>query len=701
MTYNACYAYAMRRCEARRVLAKSAAKPDEALTSRHPTGSRVDRARMPRRLPCVESMLAASTFRIGSCPALVRALLVALLTFGFAPARADSIDVAPSTIESDVHRFVVQHDGTVEEYDDTTLRANTASGVDAIAQHYVWFDKDTEKLVLLTAESIDLDGQAHPVALEAIRDVQEPRAAGAPMFEDGILRTVIFPGIEPGWRIHIAFRKKRVTPIQRGMFAYFVEPTRAPVDNQELIFDLPADMPLFADARGYVARPSVTEGGRIRYEFDYHHGPYASIEHGAVGYAQYGDRLMVTTEPSFASFADRYRETALDQSADDPTVVAFARALTADAPDAWSKARTIYDWMRANIRYVALFVGEAAARPHRVIDILQNRYGDCKDHVALFGALLAAVGIRSEPALIGLGPVYTLPSVPGYGTSAINHVIVWIPELQRFADTTAGGIAFGDLPPSVMDRPALLVADGALVRTPATQARARDARVQIDVDAGGTGRYAYRVEDSGFTAELERNVFRRATRERVQQIAYERLQQTGLSGSASIVTDDVSASAGPFSVTMTGTLDHVVWPGGMMGVPAISSFAGGIATQVEDWLSVPQRTQPYVCLGGAFDEEGQIVLPPNVRTIYVPQAVTVSAGGLSYASDYIFDPETRIVQVTRRLRANFGEQVCSPEAFRQMRAVLERIERDALAQIVVQGASGPSRTAAGITSGEN
>src|SRR5271168_4481309 len=126
-------------------------------------------------------MLAASAFRIGPCPALVRGLLVALSMFGFAHVRADAIDVAPSTIESDVHRFVVQHDGTVEEYDDTVLRANTASGVDAIAQHYVWFDKNTENLSLLTAESIDPDGQAHPVAPEAIRDVQEPRTAGAPM----------------------------------------------------------------------------------------------------------------------------------------------------------------------------------------------------------------------------------------------------------------------------------------------------------------------------------------------------------------------------------------------------------------------------------------------------------------------------------------------------------------------------------------
>lgn len=600
-------------------------------------------------------------------------------------AHAEQPQQAPATIESDVHRFLVQRDGTVEEYDDTTLRANTASGVDAIAQHYVWFDKDSEKLVVLKAESIDPEGGVHPVGPEAIRDVQEPRAAGAPMFEDGVLRTLIFPGVEPGWRIHVVFHKVRTVPVQRDMFSYYVEPTREPVEHQLLVFDLPADMPLAADARGYEGEPPVTEGGRTRYVFDYRHGPYPPIEHGAVGYAQEGDRLMVTTVPSFAAFAKRYRDGARDASASDPAVITLARTLTAAAPDASSKARVLYDWMRMNIRYVALFVGETAARPHRVIDVLRNRYGDCKDHVALFGALLAAVGIHSEPALIGLGAVYNLPEVPGYGASAINHVIVWIPELKHFADTTAGGIAFGYLPPGVMDRPALLVDEEVLTRTPAVEPRERAARLQIDVDAEGAGHYAYRVEDSGWPAEIERNVFRRATRERVQQIAYERLRNSGMRGTATIATDDVRLTQGPFAVSTTGTFDHLAWPDGMTGVPAMSSLSGGIATQVQDWLAAGVRTQPFVCIGGRFDEAGEIALPATLRVAFVPSGITLDASGVHYVSHYVFDPVTHVVQVERSLRAAFGKQVCSPKEFSAMRGALERIERDALAQIIVQG----------------
>jgi hypothetical protein len=392
---------------------------------------------------------------------------------------------------------------------------------------------------------------------------------------------------------------------------------------------------------------------------------------------------MVTT-PSFAAFAERYRSDAVDPTASDPQVIALARALTRDAPDDWTKAARLYDWVRTNIRYVALFLGETAAKPHRVVDILRHRYGDCKDHVALYLALLSAVGIRGEPALLGLGPVYTLPSVPGYGAGAINHVIVWMPELHRFADTTAGGgIAFGFLPPGVMDRPALLVDDGVLTRTPATQPRMRTARLDLAIDASGDARYGYRVEDNGFTAELERNVFRRATRVRAAQIAEDRLRQTGLRGDVSLTTDDVAATRGPFAVSMTGALEHVLWPDRMTALPALSSMAGGIASQVHEWLALPVRTQSFVCIGGAFAEEATITLPRNFKVVYAPPDLTLDTGSIRYTAHYVFDPVSRVMQVSRWMQADFGKQVCTPGEFAAMREALVRIERDGAAQIVL------------------
>ncbi|TDY26082.1 transglutaminase superfamily protein [Paraburkholderia sp. BL6665CI2N2] len=617
---------------------------------------------------------------LGACVALS-----AFADDGAATASGD--DRAPSTIERDVHLFTIQKDGSVEEHDDTVLRANTTSGVDDIAQRYVWFNKDIEQVQLLAAETIDLNGVAHPVGPEAIRDVQEPRSAGAPSFEDGVLRTVIFPGVEPGSRVHLAFRKTRTKPLQAGTFAYLVEPTRDPVELQRLIFDLPADVPLYADARGYVAVPPVTANGRTRYEFDYRHGPYAPLEAGAVGYANWGDRLMVSTVPDFANFAARYRGPATDATTGDPAIVRLAQALSAGTDDPRVKAQRLYDWMRLNIRYVALFLGETAAIPHKATDILRNRYGDCKDHVALYGALLAAVGIHSEAVLLNLGPYYSLPDVPGYGSSAINHAIVWIPELSLYADTTAGGTAFGYLPPSVMDRPVLLVGEGVLSRTPATQLRERSARVQIDIDENGAANYAYRVEDAGFTAEIERNTFRRSTRQRTQQIAANRLLQTGLHGTTQLRTADLGATTGPFATSMQGKVEHFVWTDGTTAVPALTSFSGGMGSQVQAWLAEPARTQPWTCIGGEFDETLEMTLPRFVRVTDLPSDTAVQDRFLTFSSSYVYDPAARVLQVRRHLRAAFDHQMCSASEFAGMHDDLVRIQRDLDAELVVKVAN--------------
>jgi len=613
-------------------------------------------------------------------------LAASLAWLGSQPAFAsETIETAqPSTLISDVHTFVVAEDGSLTEDDETTLRANTPAGVGEIAQRYIWFDKSTSTIDISDAYSLGPDGIKHIVAPDQIREIQEPRSAGAPTFEDSRLKAVVFPGVNAGSIVHLRFHKTQSKPVIARQFDYFVEPGRGPVENQRLIFDLPADKPLYADARGYIAVPPVTQGGRTRYEFDYSRAHYDRVEAGSVGYAQYGDRLMVSTFPDYRSFAASYRDGTVDPSVDDPAVRTLAQSLTRDETDARAKAATLYDWVRHNIRYVSLFLGQSPAIPHRAANILANRYGDCKDYVALYGAMLAAVGIENEPALISLGSVYTLPSVPGYGGSAINHVITWLPGLGMYADSTALSIEFGSLPLADMDRPTLLVGDGTLSRTPATQPLSRTARLQIEVMPNGSAAFADQVEDGGWSTGPERANLLHATAERRKQIADARLRATGLRGVATLSASDLNASNGALTTTINGTLDDVVWPTGTTALPALTSLSGGIATQVENLLAERVRTQPFMCTGGAFDEVAQVTLPKTVRVTDVPTDANFTSAFFDYSSRYVFDPATNLFQAERHLKANFGKQVCTPADFIAMQPVLKRIERDTDAQVIVK-----------------
>jgi hypothetical protein len=259
-----------------------------------------------------------------------------------------------------------------------------------------------------------------------------------------------------------------------------------------------------------------------------------------------------------------------------------------------------------------------------------------------------------------------------------------MPGLGMYADSTALSIEFGNLPLADMDRPTLLVNDGTLSRTPATQPLSRTARLQIDVAPDGSAAFADQVEDAGWSSGPERSNLLHATAERRKQIADTRLRATGLRGVATLTASDLNASNGPLTTTINGTLDNVVWTTGTTALPALTSLSGGIATQVENLLAERVRTQPFMCTGGVFDEVAQVSLPKTVRVTDVPADASFTNAFFEYSSRYVFDPATNLLQAERHLKANFGKQVCTPADFAAMQPVLKRIERDTDAQIIVK-----------------
>ena len=430
----------------------------------------------------------------------------------------------PYTNEGETQTFTVNADGSFSKLDSMTLHVNNEAGVARVAQQYVWFNRNMADVQILEAYTTTADGVRHDVQAEQIRDVQEARSFDAPMFQDIQEKVIVFPAVEPGARVHLTYRKTQKQPIVPGEFSDFTPPDLAPTHNFRLIYDLPADKPLYADARGFTVLQPVTRDGRTRYEYRYDKAHFSRLERGSVAYVSYGDRLMVSTFPDYAAFAATYRESAVDPSAHDATVTHLAQQLTARYRTPRDKAKTLYDWVRRNVRYVAINVGRGAVVPHSASAVLANRYGDCKDHVALYGALLDAAGVRNEPALISSGTIYTLPSVPGYGV--INHIITWLPDLQQYADSTASNVEFGFLPSSDMNRPAVLVGQGVLSRTPATAFMTRNTDLSVKVELDGSASFTYRMEAAGASTEQARAMLRTQTpAQREESIQASRIAQ--------------------------------------------------------------------------------------------------------------------------------------------------------------------------------
>lgn len=111
---------------------------------------------------------------------------------------------------------------------------------------------------------------------------------------------------------------------------------------------------------------------------------------------------------------------------DDPALREKALALTAGAKTTQQKVLAILDFVQREVRYLGVELGANSHRPHPPAQVLRQRFGDCKDKVTLFCALLAEVDIPAYPTLVNTYRRRTVAeSLPS--PYAFNHVIALVP----------------------------------------------------------------------------------------------------------------------------------------------------------------------------------------------------------------------------------------------------------------------------------
>jgi hypothetical protein len=114
------------------------------------------------------------------------------------------------------------------------------------------------------------------------------------------------------------------------------------------------------------------------------------------------------------------------------------------------KAQKIYEWVQANMKYVAFEEGIEGFIPRRAIDVYNRRFGDCKDMASILTALLQLAGLKAYFTWIGTRDIpydYTDVALP----ITDNHMIaaLYLDSGWIFLDGTDPNCIFG-LPSSAI-----------------------------------------------------------------------------------------------------------------------------------------------------------------------------------------------------------------------------------------------------------
>ena len=335
------------------------------------------------------------------------------------------------------------------------------------------------------------------------------------------------PGVAVGAIVELEISWTERAPLfEAGTTHRFFFGGTVPVQKARLEIDKPLGMHL-----DHVVRriPSITQTFTIkndRSNESYESGPIAAMPEEVPG--QPPDTILpgyvaYTTGPSWATVAAAYADI-VDRKIGTPDLTTYVR----DAKKGLDARRDrdaiigrLVARLGADVKYTGIEFGEASIVPRTPAEVLERRYGDCKDKALLLTALLRAAGIPAQVALLdaGFGPDVD-PDVPGFGS--FDHAIVYVPGPRPlWIDATDQFSAVGELPLADQGRLALVAARGttALQQTPRSASSANLSREErtINVAEDGKVRVVEISELAGSAGRSMRSDYARAERKQIEE----------------------------------------------------------------------------------------------------------------------------------------------------------------------------------------
>ncbi|HWC19701.1 MAG TPA: DUF3857 domain-containing protein [Terriglobales bacterium] len=390
-------------------------------------------------------------------------------------------------IEKYLTRIRFENDGTSQREQVTRIRVQTQAGVQAFGQLHFPYNAANDKIDIVSVKVTKPNGAVTTAGPDSVQDLTAPVAREAPIYSDLHQKDVVVPGLAPGDILEYDFRVKEFEPLAPGQFweeQQFI--SKVIVLDEQLQVDVPAGREL--KIRSKSIEPEVkTAAGRTVYlwknsvlkldDDDSSSGKKKKKKKKVDDDDEEVPDVQLSTFHSWDEVGKWYSGLERDRVKPDETIRGRSAELIASAKSDTEKVEDLYDFVAPRYRYVGISFGVGRFQPHSAVDVLNNRYGDCKDKHTLLASLIKAAGLDAYPVLIHHARKLD-ESVPS--PAQFDHVITFVPlksgpdkagNLQGlWLDSTTEVAPFRMLVASIRNKKALLVppnGEAQIVTTPA------------------------------------------------------------------------------------------------------------------------------------------------------------------------------------------------------------------------------------------
>ena len=561
---------------------------------------------------------------------LVAALLLPLLlkTAGAQPASAPPSAPPSASPPLEIVKESVDleaaPDGRSWEVDEVHWRPLTSQGVQALQQFTLSFTQGYQTLKV-QAYTLKKDGRRIDIPQNSM--LQGHGETSKPGFEDTHTLTVVYPNLEVGDQAVMISQTEQIVPWFPDVFAFTQALSRGlAVKEATIAFTSRGNDELFhITTNGVEADAPQTLGGKTRHVWHYRNDNPRIAEPEAVSDIRDLPHVAITTLSGYGDVGKLYTGVFKGRADVTPEIAKLANDLTAGERDRRAQARKLYEWVSANIRYVNIVLGAGGFVPHKAADVLKNGYGDCKDHVMLLEALLAAKGIKSSPVLINAGTAtYKLPPAPS--PFLFDHLITYIPEFQLFADSTARHAPFGVVPESDAGKEVVVVDTGKAVVTPPVSMgnSVVSATSTVTVHDDGSADTETRYSSTGAVAVMLRALMSQMEPDQDDNF-FRTVLGPGAEGKFQRGQPDVLGDKYEFTARYhTAHLTNMPGPGALPAALAYKPFSFTMLVG----LTLPQsRRGDYACASGTFVEDVTATLPASASVTTLPASKSYVTDG--------------------------------------------------------------------------
>lgn len=513
--------------------------------------------------------------------------------------------VHAATILDRTVQIEIRPDGSVIERERLRVRLDTDRDFSSWSHHVIFLDENRE-LTSLSASVIRPDGKVEPVRRKA-QDTHEVVGSGE-LHSSRKMRSVSFPAAPVGSVLSVDQEVKEHPYFPAGFVSLGsssdpIESLRVEVKGGGAgwrwrldgnlpgleVKEIPGGIEITGRSLPRLSPPdfapaSAFSGAVLRYAW----GDTAGWEKVGSWYERLTAEVPRGTEP----------------------VRAKARELTAGLAGKREKLEALLAFARKQVRYVAVEVGIGGYRPHTPQEVLERRWGDCKDKSFLLVDLLREAGIEAWPVLVlSQGEDRVDREFPS--PYQFNHLIVAVsPEGLGLteADPVASGYLFVDptqtlgalswLHPSTQDQEALVIRGGRgeLVRTPIRQqSEGRKLTVDVSLTPHGEATGEAKLELLGAAGWAYLDLLQTRRPEEVDRVVLESLGSL-LPGvkleQPKLAARDSGVPAATLTAKLHAVLPQAYEPGSVPQLP-VPALSGMPAPGVLDDRELPVVADPF------------------------------------------------------------------------------------------------------------